>query len=102
MFVTLAGILTLVRLVQVSNAEFPILVTFVPRATLVRLRQRENAELSMLVTVSGIVTLTTLKLPWNAINPTLVTGMPSIEAGIVTVPPGPVYLVMVIEPLLVM
>ena len=37
MLVTLLGIVTLVRLVQESNAEAPMLVTLLPIVTLVRL-----------------------------------------------------------------
>ena len=39
MFVTESGIVTLVKLVQYSNAERPMLVTELPIVTLVRLSQ---------------------------------------------------------------
>ena len=58
------------------------LVTLVPIVTLVRLVQLENGEPPRLV-------------------PMLVTGKPLVESGMVTSPPGPVYRVMVIAPLLV-
>ena len=43
MLVTPSGMVTLVRLVQSSNAEVPMLVTLLPMVTLVRLVQSENA-----------------------------------------------------------
>src|SRR3982751_302086 len=55
----------------------------------------------MFVTVLGIVTLSKVKHCQNAPLPIVVTGSPLIVEGIVTSPPGPVYFVMVIAPLLV-
>jgi len=55
----------------------------------------------MLMTLLGIVTLVKLVLPKNALSPMLVTGKPFVVLGIMTFPPGPVYPVMVIAPLLV-
>jgi hypothetical protein len=49
----------------------------------------------MLVTLLGIVTLVRLQAS-NAQSPMLATGSPLIVSGMVTAPPGPVYLVMVI------
>ena len=50
MLITLPGIVTLVRLLQSSNAESPMLVTLSGIVTLVRLLQLANADLPMLVT----------------------------------------------------
>jgi hypothetical protein len=47
----------------------------------------------------GIVTLVRLVQLANAPSPMLVTGGPQIAFGMVTSPPGPVYPVMVIVPL---
>ena len=55
----------------------------------------------MLVTVLGIMTLLTAGRFANAELPILVTGQPLVVSGIATVPPGPVYLVIWIAPLLV-
>src|ERR1017187_6884950 len=55
----------------------------------------------MLVTLLGIVTLVRLVQLKNASPPMLVTGKPLVVSGMVTAPPGPVYPVMVIAPLLV-
>jgi hypothetical protein len=55
----------------------------------------------MLVTLLGIVTLVRLQQPENALTPMPVTDQPLVLLGIVTAPPGPVYPVMVIVPLLV-
>ena len=60
MLVTLLGIVTLVRLVQSSNAHPPMLVTLLGMVTLVRLEQLANAPSPMLVTLLGIVTLVKL------------------------------------------
>ena len=53
MLVTLLGIVTLVRLVQNSNASLPMLVTLLGIVTLVRLVQTSNAWSPMLVTLLG-------------------------------------------------
>ena len=53
MLVTLLGIVTLVKLVQPSNASFPMLVTLPGMVTLVRLVRPENAAFPMLVTKLG-------------------------------------------------
>jgi len=55
----------------------------------------------MLVTLFGIVTDVTLPSDANAEFPILLTGRPLVMLGMVTAPPGPVYPVMVIAPLLV-
>ena len=55
----------------------------------------------MLVTLPGIVMLVRVVLELNAEFPMLVTGRPLVVLGMVTSPPGPVYPVMVIAPLLV-
>jgi hypothetical protein len=57
----------------------------------------------MLVTLLGITTLIRLvfgpfHVPANARCPMLTTGSPLIVLGMVTAPPGPVYLVIVIVP----
>src|SRR2546426_664240 len=101
MLVTLLGIVTLVRLVQRENAWDPMMVTLLGIVTLVRLVQAENAKLPMLVTLLGIVTLVRLVLYWNAESPMRVTGRPLIVSGMATAPPGPMYPVTVIVPLLV-
>ena len=54
------------------------------------------------MTVLGIVTLVRLLQKQKASNPMLMTGRPLIVSGMVTAPPGPVYLVMVIVPLVIM
>src|ERR1035438_3379090 len=63
--------------------------------------QLANAVISMLIMLPGIMMLVRFVLPWNALIPTIVTGKPLVELGMVTAPPGPVYRVMVIAPLLV-
>ncbi len=55
----------------------------------------------MLMTLSGIVTLVRLVQPENASHPMLVTNRPLIVSGMVTAPPGPMYPVIAIVPLLV-
>ena len=70
---------TLVRLLQSSNARYPIVVTLSGIVTLVRLLQAQNACASIKVTLSGIVTFVRLLHPWNAPNPIAVT-----LSGIVT------------------
>jgi hypothetical protein len=55
----------------------------------------------MLETLVGIVTLVRLEQPENALLPMLMTGSLLIVPGMATLPPEPVYLVMVIVPLLV-
>ncbi len=51
--------------------------------------------------LSGIVTLIMLEHSQNAASPMSVTGRPLIVSGMVTAPPGPVYRVIVMVPLLV-
>ena len=63
----------LVRLLQSSNAYFPIVVTLSGIVTLVRLLQFSNAYSPILVTLSGIVTLVRLLQPENAFSPIVVT-----------------------------
>src|SRR5947208_3455847 len=82
------------------NAPPPMLVTPFGIVTPVRLGQPLNAPPSMLVTLLPIVTLVRL-VPENAQSPMLVTGRELIALGMVTTPPGPVYPVTVIVPLLV-
>ena len=59
-------IVTLVRLLQPENAQYPMLVTLSGIVTLVRLLQSENAHSPMLVTLLGIVTLVRLLQYSNA------------------------------------
>lgn len=66
-------IVTLVRLLQLSNAHYPILVTESGIVTLVNPLQSINAPYSMLVTLSGIVTLVKPLQPVNAFSPMLFT-----------------------------
>ena len=54
MLVTLSGIVILVKLLQPSNAQSPILVTLLGIVTLVKLVQPSNAQLPILVTLFGI------------------------------------------------
>ena len=77
-----------VRLEQPKSAELPIFVTLFGIVTLVRPLQYENARSSMLVTLSGIVTLVRPLQPENALFPMIVTGLPPSVEGIVTAPLG--------------
>jgi len=52
----------------------------------------------MLVTLLPNATLVTLVRRWNASSPMLVTGSPVTVSGIVTVPPSPLYPVMLMAP----
>ena len=54
MLVTLSGIVTLVRPLQLENALYPMLVTLSGIVTLVRPLQPENALSPMLTTPDGI------------------------------------------------
>jgi hypothetical protein len=63
MLVTPFGIVTLVRLLQPSNAPTPMPVTLLGMVTLVRLVQLANVLLLMLVTPVGMVTLVRLLQP---------------------------------------
>ena len=76
MLVTLVGIVTLVKLVQPENAEFPMSRTLLGIVMLVTLVQFWNAWSPMLVTLVGIVTLVRLVQPENASSPMLVTLLP--------------------------
>ena len=77
------------------------LVTPLGIMMLVRLLQPENAPSPMLVTLSGMVMLVRLVQLLKAPFPMLVTGRSVIVSGMTTVPSEPLYLVMVIVPLLV-
>jgi hypothetical protein len=78
------------------------LVTLLPIITFVRLEQPRKAESPMLVTLSGIVTLLILVMRQNADGPIMVTAIPLILSGMMTfLLEPPMYLVMVIVPLLV-
>ena len=55
----------------------------------------------MLTMLSGMLTLVRLVLLENEPSPIAVTARPLVVLGITTTPPGPVYPVMVIAPLLV-
>ena len=74
---------------------------FVSTVIAVRLVHQANVLSPMLVTLLGIVTLVRLVQRKNAMCPMLVTGILSMVSGMVTAPPEPVYLVMVIVPLFV-
>ena len=76
------------------------LVTLAGIVTLVRLWQLEKARSPMLMTLFGIVTLVRPVQLWNAEAAMPVTGRPSIMLGMVTTPPEPVYLVIVTSPAL--
>ena len=71
--VTLSGIITLVKLLQPSNAEPPIVVTLLPIVTLSKLLQSQNVVLPIEVTPFGIVTLSKLLQSQNAPSPIEVT-----------------------------
>src|ERR1022692_1059916 len=77
------------------------LVTPLPIVTLVRLEQNSKADSPMLVTLLPIVTPDRLVQFKNESSPRLVTGRPSIMLGMITAPPGPMYLMIVIVLLLV-
>src|SRR6516165_8437558 len=100
MLITLFGIVTLVR-PELSNTESPMFVTPQPMVTLLS-AQPAKAPLLRLITLLGIVTLVTFVRSQNAKSPMVVTGRPPIWSGMFTAPPGPVYPVIVIAPLLVM
>lgn len=57
MLVTLLGMVMLVRLVHLKNAQLPMLVTLSGMVMLVRLSQPKNASSPMLVTPFLIITL---------------------------------------------
>ena len=85
-FVTLLGIVTLVRDEQPKNAPPPILVTLLGILTLIRDEQLRNASSPMRVTLFGIVTLVRDEQPENASSSMLVTGyLPRVD-GIVIAP----------------
>ena len=65
--VTLSGIVTEVKAMQLTNAAFPMLVTLFGIVTDSKLLQPLNAFISMLVTLLGMVT-DLIVLPSNA-NP---------------------------------
>jgi hypothetical protein len=91
----------LVRLEQEENASILMLATLSGIVMLVSWEQFSNALYAMLVTLLGIVMLVSCEQPVNAKSPMQVTGNPLIAPGMVTEPPEPVYLVMVMAPLLV-
>src|SRR5260370_25393176 len=116
-FVTLSGIATWVRLEHhwnvphedVSAPRFMVVMPL-PMVMVARLGLPAKAPCPRLVTLSGMVTqvmlLRPVRLLWslrfrkdNAPSPMLVTGKPSMVPGMTTFPPGPLYPVMVIVPL---
>jgi hypothetical protein len=101
MDLTLLGMVTLANLEHREKAFSPISVTLSGRAMLVRLAQPENAPTPMHLTPSGMVTLVRLVQYLKAEDPMLATGRPLTAMGIVTAPTAPLYLVIVIVPLLV-
>src|ERR1019366_10570494 len=98
MLVTLLGIMTSVRLVQSSNASSPMFFTLLGIVTLVKPAQPMKAAVPMLVTLLGIVTLVK-EAQLRKAPSMLVTGRPLMVSGMVSATPGPVYPVIVIEPL---
>src|ERR1035437_9707130 len=101
MVVTPSAIVTLVSGPQNSKASMPMFVTLPGMVMLVRPLQNSQALFPMLVTLVGVV-MSVMLLHWEkAKSPMLVTGKPFVHLGITTGPPGPVYPVMVIAPLLV-
>ena len=68
MVVTLFPIVTLAKLLQAENAEFPMLVTLLGIVTPVRLMQESNADVPMLVTGLSVM------LAGIAIGPTAAAG----------------------------
>jgi hypothetical protein len=77
MQVTLLGIVTLLRPVQLANASYPMLVTLLGITTFLRLVQPPNAD-PMLVTLLGIMTLLRLVQTENKLS-----GRVVIEFGMV-------------------
>ena len=73
MLVTLLAIVTLVRLVQPSNAAAPMLVTLLGIVTLVRLVQRPNAPLPDAGDAVGDRDAGQAGAASNALSPMLVT-----------------------------
>src|SRR5690348_16593211 len=102
MFVTPLGMVTPDRLVQLKNAWSPMVFSPLPIVTLASREQSVNALTPMLVTLLGMITFVTPPEKPKACVPMLVTGKPPTAEGIVTVPPGPVYPVIVIVPLFVL
>ncbi|MDQ0288540.1 hypothetical protein [Oligosphaera ethanolica] len=76
------------------------LVTLLGMTTPVRAKQLKNALFPMLVTLFGITTPVSPVQPENANSAIVVTGMPSISAGMVMSPPLPVYSTIATELLL--
>lgn len=72
-----------VRLVQPSNASYPIVVTLSGITTEVRLVQPENASCPSSVTLFGMVTEVRLEHPLNASSPIAVTLWPLMVEGMV-------------------
>ena len=69
MLVTLLGIVTVARLLQLEKAALPMLVTLLGIITEVRPLQPEKAELPMLVTSPG-TTYSVISFPSLSINST--------------------------------
>src|ERR1035437_1805608 len=92
--------ITLVSFTQLANTLVPMLVTLVLIVMPVRLEQDWNALFPILVMLFGITMLVSLVRLRKAFPPMLVTGRPLIVSGIISAPPAPVELVMVIVPLL--
>jgi len=86
MLVTLSGIVTLVRLLQLKNILGSMLVTLSGTVMLVRLLQREKAEAPMLVTLSGIMMFVRLLQEAKAPLPMLVTGLNPMVSGMTSPP----------------
>ena len=86
MLVTLFGIVTFVKSVQFTNAQSPILVTLFGIVTFVKLVQYQNAKYPIFVTLSGMIILVrflqaSISSALNALPPILVTLFPSITDG---------------------
>ena len=77
------------------------LVTLLPIVTLISRVQSVNAPTPRFVMLLGIVILVKMVEYANAWLPMVVTGRPASVAGITTLPPEPVYFVIVIVPLFV-
>jgi len=86
MVVTLSGIVMLVRLVQPSKAEPSMLVRPSGIVMLFRLVQLAKAAPPMVLMLLGIVMLVRLEREPKALVSILVTGFPSMFAGIISSP----------------
>jgi len=76
----------LVRLVQLTKAQPPMLVTLLGIVMLLNLLQLTKAYSPIVVTLSGMIILVRLLQSLNASEPIFVTSLPSIVDGIISSP----------------